>query len=61
MCSFAALAKFVSVFLTGFSGLAGLAVDTAPTKDLGAGIVREAQQHWRSPAPFVRHEPERGE
>ena len=55
MCSFAALAKFVSVFLTGF------AVDTSPTKDLGAGIVREARQHWRSPAPFVRHEPERGE
>ena len=52
MCSFAALAKFVSVFLTGFAGLAGLAVDTSPTKDLGAGIVREAQQHWRSPHPL---------
>ena len=50
MCSFAALAKFVSVFLTGFVGLAD---DTAPTKGLGTGIVREAQQHWRSPAPFV--------
>ena len=43
MCSFAALAKFVSVFLTGFVGLAD---DTAPTKGLAGGIVREIQQHF---------------
>ena len=43
MCSFAALAKFVSVFLTGFAGLSGLADDTAPTKGLAGGIVREVQ------------------